>query len=941
MESRPGGKGGLLERDVEQSALAELIHATRARRGGGVLLEGPPGIGRSSLVSWTAGQAERVELSVAAVTASPVSRQIPFGIVRRLLTPFVADRPELLRSGWARRARPLFGADLPGAPTIEPLVEGLLALVTEIMASADRSLLLLIDDAHWIDPGSSVFLTELVLRAGEVGAGLVAAINLAELSEVEPGPERLRAVPGLRRLRLEPLSGDAVRALVAARGSNGAAAGPADEIHAAAAGNPLLTTAFLADLAGPADPGAIPATIAAWAAERVNRLPDRDRALLQAVAILQEGPLRIAGRLAGLDDHTTDDAADRLAARGILCPGEPIRFAQPVIGRALLAEMPGFAQARLHRRAGELLLADGSPQARAAIHLEHSRPAGDPAVASVLHWVGKSFLRRGDPARAAEMLTRALAEPPADDELDELLVERAQAEAAAGRPSAIGSFRQALDRIADPRARIAAWHGLSRLLYARGDGRGAVAAAREGRRETSLGDLAEEQLLGDELTAASLVPELAAESVARAARLLDGPAPRDPGLLAHLIVHQGWHGLAVDRLPELARAAVARDPLVDPASGGFALSFVAGALNFIDATPLAIELLDRGLESVIARGDPLAEVSLRACRAWAAYFTGDLAGAETHIAAAEALTGGLNWPAVTGLVGQVTVMVSLERGDRWRARRVLQATPATPQNPGLDFFRGALAAAEDDPDRAQAHFEAAGAELEGVYAMNNPGVLPWRSAAAQAAVAGGHPERARELLAPELERARELGIPRSLGIALRVAGLIDDDLTALGESVAVLEGSPARLELARSLVALGAGLRSDRRLREARETLVRALELIDELGAAALGAQARGELRAAGARRRRRPQRGVAALSPSERRVAELAAEGRTTRQIAAALYLTPKTVEGHLTRVYRKLRISSRREIAALLHDLDAGVNVEPGSNIRPDDHPATSPSP
>jgi DNA-binding CsgD family transcriptional regulator len=161
------------------------------------------------------------------------------------------------------------------------------------------------------------------------------------------------------------------------------------------------------------------------------------------------------------------------------------------------------------------------------------------------------------------------------------------------------------------------------------------------------------------------------------------------------------------------------------------------------------------------------------------------------------------------------------------------------------------------------------------------------------------------------------GAPRALGIALRAAGLArggPEGLALLRESVAALDRSPALLERARSMAELGAALRRDGQRSAARDPLARALDLAARCGARPLAARARDELRAAGARPRRPWRTGVDALTPSELRVARLAAEGRSNREIAGELYVTLKAVEGHLARVYAKLGIGGRGQLADAL---------------------------
>jgi DNA-binding CsgD family transcriptional regulator len=200
--------------------------------------------------------------------------------------------------------------------------------------------------------------------------------------------------------------------------------------------------------------------------------------------------------------------------------------------------------------------------------------------------------------------------------------------------------------------------------------------------------------------------------------------------------------------------------------------------------------------------------------------------------------------------------------------------------------------------------------------VENPVAVTWRSPQARALHRLGRTEEALTVAAENVEIARRYGAPSTVGRTLRELGELrgDDGLGELTESVALIEGTPARLELAKSLAALGRTLRHARRPSEAREPLRRALELADACGAAGLADDVRTELYAAGARPRTAALSGAGALTASERRVAALATEGASNRDIAQALFVTPKTVEVHLSNVYRKLGIRSRRELAAAL---------------------------
>jgi DNA-binding CsgD family transcriptional regulator len=206
--------------------------------------------------------------------------------------------------------------------------------------------------------------------------------------------------------------------------------------------------------------------------------------------------------------------------------------------------------------------------------------------------------------------------------------------------------------------------------------------------------------------------------------------------------------------------------------------------------------------------------------------------------------------------------------------------------------------------------------LEEAWGIRTPAMTQWRADAA-VALRGTEPAEARRLASEELERARAFDTPLARGVALRAAGLVEEGergLELLRESGAALEQSPARLELARSVIELGAALRRARRYREARAPLRRGMDLARACGALALAERAHVELRATGAKRRKLVLSGAESLTPSERRVCELAADGLSNPEIAQQLYVTRKTVETHLGHAYSKLDISSREGLGTAL---------------------------
>src|SRR4029453_17990820 len=239
-----------------------------------------------------------------------------------------------------------------------------------------------------------------------------------------------------------------------------------------------------------------------------------------------------------------------------------------------------------------------------------------------------------------------------------------------------------------------------------------------------------------------------------------------------------------------------------------------------------------------------------------------------------------------------------------------------------EMAHGRLAAYRGEDQVALEAFLAAGqhhAELRIV----NPAVLPWRSEAGLAAHRLHRPDLARTLIDEELALAESFGGPRAVGVARRVAGLLahgDAAVDLLRSATEVLAACGALVEQARSMTDLGAAIRRDGRPAEARPLLREAVRLAEDVGATVVGRMASAELRVAGGRAPIRASRPTDPLTPSERRIAELAAAGRGNRQIANALFITVKSVEWHLGNAYRKLGISGRAELTGAL---DGVVNA------------------
>jgi DNA-binding CsgD family transcriptional regulator len=300
---------------------------------------------------------------------------------------------------------------------------------------------------------------------------------------------------------------------------------------------------------------------------------------------------------------------------------------------------------------------------------------------------------------------------------------------------------------------------------------------------------------------------------------------------------------------------------------------------------------------------------------------GNLADAEAD--ARVALETGPRLPGFHAACALAVLLETLaERGEFEAAEaadtryRLAEQFPAMIHGAWLLAARGRLRLAELQPAAALGDLAAVG-DLCARLHSPSPTTAPWRSDAALAHLALGASAKARALAAEEVTLAQAYHGPRALGIALRAAGLTEGGrrgIELLRQAAGVLENSAARLEHARAMTDLGAALRRAGQRAESREILRPALDLAHRCGALALAERARAELVTAGGRPRRLVLSGLDSLTPSERRVAQLAAVGLSNRDIAQNLFITSRTVEGHLTHAYHKLAITSREQLPAAL---------------------------
>jgi DNA-binding CsgD family transcriptional regulator len=921
-------EGSLLERDGELAALEALIEQARTGRGGIALIEGEAGIGKSELLRAAGDQARQVGACVLCARGSEVERDAVFGVASQLLhnTPAAGALD-------AADVEPPEGADfLTGFEAVRAAYAAFLELLP--VDESAPALVLTVDDAHWADEASLRLLVHVALRLEEQPIAVLATVRTEEHN---PASQRLlqalRESPAAGVLTPAALSQGAVSEIVARALPD--AAGPA--LAAACAhvtgGNPFYLHELLNALAN--EPGApvpervrevAPPSVLRSIVVRLGRLGAAAGTLARAAAILGDGaPLRLAAELAQEPEDVMESSADTLAAAGIFARGEPLRFRHPLIPTLLESDMGEFARARLHRRAAQLLLAHGAPADRIGPHLLIARPAGDPETVAVLREAASRSLASGAPLAAARLLERALAEPPLDARTEaELLMACARAETLAGSPSAAGRLERLLELIHDDLERADVLGELATLAHHQWDLPRVVELAARARGGLGAEHPRHEKLLGIELAATGVQPGLdpaadrRLESVLAQARA--GNAPSEPRLCA---VTAGW--LAISDPPavvrRLAERAIDADPLID-ASHGISLGWIAVALDWTDELELAERWLERAVKAAERDGAAGAGAVATLQRANVHYRRGRLE---------EALADGrraldiyrFGWFEASWSV-PVLLRAHVARGELDAALTLAARLDGRGLKPQglvdgalLLEARARMALATGDPEAALHHAQEAGTIGEGQHARHQPRVWEWRRLAALAAHRLGEQALARELLRPDLAVLRKIGPARQLGAALTVAGELEGGeagLQLLAEAAALTAASPARMQQLETLLALGGALRRAGRRTAAKEPLYRALELAGASGAQLFERQAHDELARLGLRPRRSARNGVDALTASEQRVAELAAEGLSNPQIAQRLHVSVNTVETHLRHVYRKLGISRRGELRAAL---------------------------
>lgn len=717
-----------------------------------------------------------------------------------------------------------------------------------------------------------------------------------------------------------------------------------------------------------------PGSVSRSVVRRLRLSPGPVAVFAEAMAVvgLTADPV-LVGQIAGLSRAEATEAVGVLVELGMVHAGSPLRFVHPIVRETLYRDLPLRLRHRAHVRAARALTGAGTLRGEAAgeaaDHLMEVPPAADPWVADVLAVAGRGALAHGDPGAAVRYLRRALHEPAPPATVPALCATLGRAELRARGGHACRRLAQALDAAPDPEARARVGVDLASALVAAcrhdeaitllqglreelaavlprdgsdPDGEGFLrvcmaltvvaqlmpatrhVAARE---LAGLGEWAGEHQCDDPATnpvpTTRWGPDCVCADIRRVLIAADTVQALSEGRPAQQIVERVQHALTQGCFA-YGRLVTGPDGELHP------ILLLAGALAHCNRLTESDTLLTRVLSDARDQNLTLAADAARASRAWVRWQRGMLAEAETDArtalraihpdVAAEAPPppGSVLCLATAALASTLAV-----RGDLTGAARLLEDAPDldTPQT--LTLLP--LLVARGRVRLAQGHSENALDDILHARALFHRWTAPTPVAflptidAVTALVRLGRTDEARALAEAQVPAGRAFGAPRTIAGALRATAQTargTDRVRILEEALQHIRTTPAVPDHTLTLLELGIAHRHNDQHMQARCRLREAADLAESCGATALVARARQELEAITSRTRgRQPRRtGQTGLTPQERRVADLAAAGYRNQEIAHTLFVTVKTVEWHLSQVYRKLGINSRAELGDTL---------------------------
>jgi DNA-binding CsgD family transcriptional regulator len=944
MPRTTAGRAAVLRgRRRECDVLGRLVDAVRAGESQALVLRGEPGAGKTALLDYLAGRASGCRVARAAGVQSEM--ELAYAGLHQLCGSML-DRLERLPAPQRAALRAAFGLSAGPAPERFLVALAVLGLLSEV--AGERPLICLVDDEQWLDRASAQALGFVARRLAAESVGLVFATQL-------PGDD----VAGLPGLVVAGLGIDDSRALLDSVVTGPLDARVRDQIVAETQGNPLallelprgLTSADLAGGFGLPGPRPLSGRIEETFGRRIDALPAGTRLLLQLAAADPSGDPLLVWRAAGRLGIALQAAAPAVEA-GLVEFGAQVRFRHPLVRSAAYLSASSRDKQDMHGALAEVTDPRADPDRR-AWHLAQAASGPDEGVAAELEQSADRAQARGGLAAAAAFLERAALLTPEPARRGHRLLAAARAKRAAGALDASLGLLVALEAgtLDEPQAaEVERLRG--QIAFDQGRGADAtrllLSAARRFEpfnageaRETHLEALWEAAMWAGDLEAPGSVREAAL--AARAAP----PGPDPPRAVDVLLdalalrLTEGHQAAA----PALARAL----ELVLALDAG---SGEAGRWLRLAGAIIAFELWDfESWRLLAARQVQVAReqgalVQLQFALNFIAvphFLAGELATTARLLEEDRQIAVAVGNP--TGAPN--TMMLTAWQGRELQASEQIEATvrEATAHGLGtvLSFAAYASSVLYNGLGQHAAALDAARRAFERDQLGCRPLILP---ELAEAAARTGDVALVRTALDWLSERTRTAPTEWSLGIEARIRALLsegegDGDGEGDGEgegegeaagrlyreSIDRLARTPVRAELARAHLLYGEWLRRVRRRGEARDELRTACESLDAMGMEAFAERARRELLAAGETARKPTAVAVAAaeLTGQEAQIAQLAREGLSNPQIAARLFISARTVQYHLGKVFSKLDISSRSQLdQALPGDgkSDAGNN-------------------
>jgi DNA-binding CsgD family transcriptional regulator len=769
-------------------------------------------------------------------------------------------------------------------------------------AAAKEPLVVAIDDAQWLDT-ASLGAIEFALRRTTGPIGLLATRR--------PSSALDAALRGSQPHRLGPMTLGALHHVVVNELGSSLARPLLSRVHETAQGNPFfaLQIARLAlELSiGPTAPLPVPKDLSELVLGRVERLDAGTHDVLCTAAASGSPSRGLLARVHG----DIGEALDEAEQAGILESGDKIvRFAHPLYSAAVYASIGHERRRRVHAR---LVAAVDEPEEQAR-HLALAATPPDEETAKRVHGAAKNVAARGAHAAAAELVEQAIhLGDPASDATDERLADFGEYLFQSGNSvRARDMFRQVKSWPTLPKDRQieGLWTMIDTVYWTTG-----------GHDSAALGEELL-QVVDDVEVKAALHGKIASglefdmarglEHAEAALALLEplGDAAR-PDLVGLALGMQARNRLALGL--GLDRDAIERAIVLG--SGGYVARSYGQWLKYVDDFDGARHWLERSRRDYEEKGEDVSIPNVLQQLAMTECWAGNLGRAAEHAARACELADEMEITAVGPY--RVRSIVEAHRGNEAEVRAIAERLYGEGWAPGiiqhLEIGLGLLEHSLGNHEAADRHLRRA-LELAEQMGQLEPGVHRVHGDAAEVAIALGDTARAREIAEFLEEHGRRTDHRWSAAVAARTKALLhaaegdfDAALSAVEDALTTHERLPMPYELARTLLVKGQIERRARHRREARDSLKRARETFEEIGAKLWAARAANELKRIPIRRGASDE-----LTEGEGRVAELVASGLTNKEVAQALFISPKTVEANLSRIYGKLGIHSRAELGA-----------------------------